>query len=87
MADLKDKVVTVESLAAVHTHGKNTYMTLNNPSGNGVLSMDGDGVFSGNINISSLTIGDTILNYDVAEGALKISFVSKNDIEDESTDE
>ena len=75
MAELKDKVVTVESLAAVHTHGKNTYMTKNNPNGSGMLSIDGNGSFSGSVNVDSLIMGNTILSYDESEGALKVSFL------------
>jgi hypothetical protein len=77
MAEVKDKVVTVESLAAVHTHGQNTYMTKNNPSGTGTFSMSGDGDFTGDVTASSITIGNAVLNYDSTVGALKVSFVTE----------
>lgn len=77
MAEVKNKVVTVESLAAVNTHNKDTYMTKTNPTGTGTLTMTGDGSFSGDITTSSLTLGNAVLNYDTTEGALKISFVTE----------
>lgn len=40
MADIKDKVVTVESLSALHESNKETYMTKKNPAGNGSFSMN-----------------------------------------------
>lgn len=81
MAEIKDKIVTVESLAAVHAYNQGAYMTQTNPSGNGTFSMNGNGNFSGNINVDTLIMGNTILRYDSAEGALKVSFVA-NEIEE-----
>lgn len=40
MAEIKDKVVTVESLAALHENNKDTYMTKENPVGNGTFSIN-----------------------------------------------
>lgn len=60
MAEVKDKVVTVESLATVHEYNKNTYMSMANPSGSGTMTITGDGNFSGNLNVSSITIGTKI---------------------------
>lgn len=74
MAEIKNKVVTVESLAAVNTHNKETYMTKTDPTGSGTLSMSGDGAFTGDISSNSVTLGNAILSYDSTEGALKISF-------------
>lgn len=74
MAEVKNKVVTVESLNALHTHNKNTYMTKVDPTGSGTITMTGDGVFTGDVAASSITLGNAILNYDSTEGALKISF-------------
>jgi hypothetical protein len=74
MAEVKDKVVTVESLAAVNTHNKDTYMTKVDPAGNGTLSMSGDGTFTGDVAANSVTLGKAMLTYDTTEGALKISF-------------
>jgi hypothetical protein len=76
MAEVKDKVVTVESLAAVNTHNQSTYMTKTDPTGSGTMTITGDANFSGDITASSLAIGKAVLNYDSTEGALKISFLS-----------
>lgn len=77
MAATKDKIVTVESLAAVHTHNVDTYMTKSNPTGVGTFTMTGDGDFTGDVTVGSLTIGNAVLNYDATEGALKISFITE----------
>lgn len=74
MAEVKDKIVTVESLAAVHTHNQNTYMTKSDPTGVGTMTMTGDGNFSGVMNVGSLKIGDATLEYDPTDGVLKITF-------------
>ena len=74
MAEVKDKIVTVESLAAVNTHNKETYMTKNDPTGSGTMTMTGDGAFTGDVAANSFTIGNTILTYDSTVNALKISF-------------
>ncbi len=72
---VKDKVVTVESLAAVHTHNQETYMTKSDPIGVGTMTMTGGGNFSGIVNVGSLKIGDAMLEYDSTDGVLKITFV------------
>jgi hypothetical protein len=77
MAEVKNKVVTVESLAAVNTHNQNTYITKTDPTGTGTFTMTGDGNFSGDITTASLMLGKSILSYDTTEGALKISFVTE----------
>lgn len=77
MADVKDKIVNVESLAALHTHNKNTYITQVDPTGSGTLTMTGDGDFSGDVSANSLMVGNAVINYDSSEGALKISFVTE----------
>lgn len=77
MAEVKDKIVTVESLAAVHTHNQGTYMVKTNPAGSGTLTMNGNGNFTGDVTASSLTIGNAVLNYDTTENALKISFITE----------
>ena len=74
MAEVKNKVVTVESLAAVHTHNQNTYMTKSDPTGVGTMTMTGDGNFSGVVNVGSLKIGDATVEYDNTDGVLKIIF-------------
>lgn len=60
MAEIKDKIVTVESLAALHEDNKNTYMPKTDPTGSGTMTMDGDANFSGNINVGSITIGSNV---------------------------
>lgn len=74
MADVKNKVVTVESLAAVNTHNQETYMTKSDPTGVGTMTMTGDGNFSGVVDVGSLKIGDATLEYDSSDGVLKIVF-------------
>lgn len=41
MAEIKDKVVTVESLSVLHEHNKNTYLPIVNPTANGTMTVDG----------------------------------------------
>ena len=77
MAEIKNKVITIESLAAVHAYNQDTYMTKTNPSGSGTFSMSGDGNFTGDITTNSVTLGNAVLSYDQTEGALKISFVTE----------
>lgn len=77
MAEVKDKIVTVESLAAVHTHNQDTYMTKSDPTGSGTLTMTGDGSFTGDVAASSITIGNAVLSYDSTVGALKVSFITE----------
>ena len=74
MAEVKDKVVTVESLAAVNTHNQETYMTKNDPTGSGTLTMTGNGKFSGIVEADSLKLGNAVLEYDATDGVLKITF-------------
>ena len=74
MAEVKNKIVTVESLAAVNTHNKETYMTKSDPTGVGTMTMTGNGSFSGIVNVGSLKIGNATLEYDSTDGVLKITF-------------
>lgn len=74
MAEVKDKIVTVESLAAVHTYNQDTYMTKSDPTGVGTMTMTGNGNFSGIVNVGSLKIGNATLEYDSTDGVLKITF-------------
>lgn len=60
MAEIKNKVVTVESLAVLHEDNKNNYMPKSNPIGSGTMTMDGNADFSGNINVGSITIGSSV---------------------------
>lgn len=74
MAEVKDKIVTVESLASVHTHNQETYMTKSDPTGVGTMTITGDGNFTGIVEVGSLKIGDAMIEYDSTDGVLKIVF-------------
>ena len=74
MAEVKDKVVTVESLAAVNTHNQDTYMTKNDPTGSGTMTMTGGANFSGVVQAGSVQVGNAKLEYDSSDGVLKITF-------------
>ena len=80
MAEIKDKVVTVESLSALHEHEKNTYMSKTNPSGEGNMTMNGDANFAG-----SVTLGSNIKLVPTSEG-LNIVFLDE-EIDEEIIDE
>lgn len=75
MAEVKDKVVTVESLSTLHEHSKNTYMFMDNPSGSGTMTMDGDANFSGDMNVGSLMIGSKVKLVPTGD-ALEIVFLN-----------
>lgn len=74
MADVKNKVVTVESLQALHTHNEDTYMTQSDPTGVGTMTMTGGGDFSGVVEAGSFKVGNAKLEYDSSDGVLKIVF-------------
>ena len=74
MAEIKDKVVSVEDLKAVHTHNQDTYMTKSDPTGVGTFTMTGGGDFSGVVEVGSLKLGDAMFEYDTTDGVLKIVF-------------
>lgn len=74
MAEIKNKIVTVESLQALHTHNEDTYMTQSDPTGVGTMTMTGSGDFSGVVEASSFKVGDAKLEYDSSDGVLKIVF-------------
>lgn len=81
MAEIKDKVVTVESLSTLHEHNKNTYMPMVDPVGNGTMTMNGNASFSGYISIGSkirlVPTGD----------ALEIVFLDDEEIPEEEIPE
>lgn len=60
MAEIKDKVVTVESLSVLHEDNKRSYMTKSNPQASGTMIMEGNADFSGNVNVGSITIGSNV---------------------------
>lgn len=76
MAEIKDKVVTVESLSALHEHNKEAYMPKVNPTGSGTMTMDGNASFSGNIDVGSLTIGHNVMLVPTGD-ALEIVFLNE----------
>lgn len=58
MALVKDKVVTVESLSALHEHNQDTFMTKVDPSGSGTMDFDGNiNIYSGDVTISGVNNG------------------------------
>ena len=61
MAEMKDKIITLESLAVLHEDNEKTYMPMSNPTGNGTMTMDGSANFTGDVNVGSLTIGSVKL--------------------------
>lgn len=81
MAEIKDKVVTVESLSTLHEHNKSTYMPMVNPVGNGTMTMSGDASFSGNINVASLMIGSNV-KLIPSGNSLEIAFLDEDTIEE-----
>jgi len=64
MAEIKDKVVTVESLLALQEYNKSTYMTAENPIGNGTMTMNGDLKVTNNIQVGE----NVICDYPVEQG-------------------
>lgn len=85
MAEIKDKVVTVESLSTLHEHNTKTYMSMSNPAGNGSMTMNGDALFSGNVDIGSLTIGSKIKLVPTEDGIDIVFLESEESTETEST--
>lgn len=79
MAEIKDKVVTVESLAVLHEDSKNTYMSKTDPSGNGIMTLDGNADFSGNINVGSISIGSNIKLVPTEDG-IEIVFLGEETV-------
>lgn len=64
MAEVKDKMITVESLSALHEHNKDTYLTKVDPTASGTFTMDG-----------VIKLGNATLSYNNSENALEIVFV------------
>lgn len=70
MAGIKDKVVTVESLSALHEYNKDNYMTKVDPVGSGTMTIDGD------VNANSFMIGSNVKLVPTGN-ALEIVFLNK----------
>ena len=81
MAGIKDKIVTVESLSALHEHNKNTYMPMVDPTCSGTMTMNGDANFSGNVNAGDVNAGSLIIGSNVklvpTGNSLEIVFLNK----------
>lgn len=69
MAEVKDKVVTVESMSALHEHNKETYMTKVDPTGSGTMTID-------EVNTNSLFIGSNVKLVATSEG-LEVVFLNE----------
>lgn len=80
MAEIKDKLVTVESLSILHEDNKNVYMSKTDPTGSGTMTMDGNADFSGDVNVGSLTIGSNIQLIPTSD-RIEIVFLGKETIE------
>ena len=76
MAEVKDKVVTVESLATLHEHNKNTYMPMVNPTGSGTMTFKGDMI------VNSLMIGSNIRLVPTNDG-IEIVFLDEETLEED----
>lgn len=76
MAEVKNKVVTVESLSTLHEHNKNTYMPMVNPNGSGTMIMNGNASFSGDVNVGSLMIGSNVMLVPT-EDSIEIRFLDE----------
>lgn len=81
MAEIKDKVVTVESLAALHEDSKNTYMQKSDPIGSGTMTMDGNANFSGNVNVGSISIGSNVKLVPTGD-RIEIVFIEEETVEE-----
>lgn len=63
MIDVKNKAATVESLSVLHEHNKDTYMSMVNPTGSGLMTFDGS------INAESLNVsGEATIDKSVIVG-------------------
>lgn len=74
MAEIKDKVVTAESLKTLHEHNKETYMNNVNPVGNGSLSINrkpNTDIGTGSVALGYLSVASDYFSY--AEGSTTIS--------------
>lgn len=81
MAEIKDKLVTVESLAILHEDNKNAYMTKTDPTGSGTMTMEGNADFSGNVNVGSFMIGSRV-KLVPTENSIEIIFMDKETTEE-----
>lgn len=83
MAEIKDKVISIESLSALHEHNKSTYMPMVNPVGSGMMTMNGDALFSKNLNANSITINSSVKLVPNDDG-IEVVFLSQEASTEES---
>ncbi len=81
MAEIKDKVVTVDSLSALHEHNKKAYMPMVNPAGSGTMAIDGNASFTGDVIVGSLMIGSNVKLVPTGD-AIEIVFLDEETIEE-----
>ena len=81
MAEIKDKVVTVESLSTLHEHNKNTFVPMVDPTCSGTMTMNGNADFSGSMNVGSLMIGSKVKLVPTGD-SLEIVFLDEETIEE-----
>ena len=81
MAEIKDKVVTVESLSALHEHNKSAYMPMVNPTGSGTMTMSGNAEFTDDVTVGSLMIGSKVKLVPTGD-SLEIVFLDEETIEE-----
>lgn len=82
MAEIKDKVVTVDSLSVLHEYNTKSYMPMADPTGTGTMTMNGNASFSGSVNIGSLMIGSKIQLVPTEDG-LEILFLEEEIVTEE----
>ena len=76
MAEIKDKLVTVESLSILHQDNKNVYMSKTDPTGSGTMTMEGNADFSGSVNVGSFMIGSKV-KLVPTENSIEIVFLNE----------
>lgn len=81
MAEIKDKLVTVESLSVLHEHTIKNYMPSVNPTGSGTMTMDGNANVSGILNAGAFMIGSNVKLVPTGN-ALEIVFLDEETIEE-----
>lgn len=79
LATLVSEIKTQLDTKLTSADASSTYMTKSNPTGEGTLTMIGDGVFNGSVEVESLQIGGVTLNYDNSNKFLEFVFTSTTD--------
>lgn len=96
MAEIKNKVVTVESLSALHEYNQDTFMTNINPDGSGTMTFDGNiviknannGLYSVHPDTEELSsmvhmnpLGSVVIGYDGYVNKNGNSYICGKDVE------